>query len=224
MRYSNIKLLSLIALFSIICFVNLNENKVDYDAIRALHKDNIEKSPFKNTKNLSKSKRKELQLPPNPYNERLWELTMDPVLGRPRTENLFQIQDELYQKSLYPVEGVPGENPDMAWVARGPSNVAGRTNGMMFDPNDATNKRVFAGGVSGGIFVNDENAISSVASVLDQSKDQVKLGAKGPIYLRLINSSLPGEVEIDLGESFPINPQIRGAIKSLNGVVEVEEL
>ena len=74
------------------------------------------------------------------------------------------------------------------------------------------------------IFVNDENAISSVASVLDQSKDQVKLGAKGPIYLRLINSSLPGEVEIDLGESFPINPQIRGAIKSLNGVVEVEEM
>ena len=46
-----------------------------------------------------------------------------------------------YIKVLYPVEGVPGENPDMAWVARGPSNVAGRTNGMMFDPNDATNKR-----------------------------------------------------------------------------------
>jgi DNA polymerase-3 subunit alpha len=35
---------------------------------------------------------------------------------------------------------------------------------------------------------------------------------------------LPGEVEIDLGENFPINPQIRGAIKSLNGVVEIEEI
>ena len=74
------------------------------------------------------------------------------------------------------------------------------------------------------IFVNDEKVISSVASVLDQSKDQVKLGAKGPIYLRLINSTLPGEVEIDLGENFPINPQIRGAIKSLSGVVEIEEI
>ena len=81
---------------------------------------------------------------------------MDPVLGRPRTENLYQIQEELYQKSLYPIEGVPGENPDMAWVARGPSNIAGRTNGIMFDPNDSTNKRVFAGGVSGGIFVNED--------------------------------------------------------------------
>ena len=25
----------------------------------------------------------------------------------------------------------------------------------MFDPNDSSNKKVFAGGVSGGIFVND---------------------------------------------------------------------
>ena len=80
---------------------------------------------------------------------------MDPVLGRPKTENLYRIQDELYQKSMYPIEGVPGQNPDMAWIPRGPSNIAGRTNGMMFDPNDSTNKRVFAGGVSGGIFVND---------------------------------------------------------------------
>ena len=89
-------------------------------------------------------------------------------------------------------------------------------------PLDAGISNVDAEGMR--IFVNDENAISSVASVLDQSKDQDKHGAKGPIYLRLINPSLPGEVEIDLGESFPINPQIRGAIKSLNGVVEVEEM
>ena len=74
------------------------------------------------------------------------------------------------------------------------------------------------------IFVNDENVISSVASVLDQSKDKAKIGAMGPIYLRLLNSTLPGEVEIDLGENFPINPQVRGAIKSLSGVVEIEEI
>jgi len=32
----------------------------------------------------------------------------------------------------------PGENPDMAWIPRGPTNIAGRTNGIMFDPNDAS--------------------------------------------------------------------------------------
>ncbi len=87
---------------------------------------------------------------------------MDPVLGRPKTENLFQIQEELYQKSMHEIPGVPGENPDMAWIPRGPSNIAGRTNGIMFDPNDSSNNRVFAGGVSGGIFVNDN--ISDVNS------------------------------------------------------------
>ena len=155
MKNLKIKLLFLVALFSTIFFIEFDEDKIDYDLIRKLHKENLEKSPFKNTKKLSKNKRRELQLPPNPYKDRIWELTMDPVLGRPKTENLYQIQDELYQKSMYPIEGVPGQNPDMAWIPRGPSNIAGRTNGMMFDPNDSTNKRVFAGGVSGGIFVND---------------------------------------------------------------------
>ena len=132
---------------------NYDNDEIDYNEIRRLHKENLDKSPFKNTKQLSKSERKDLQLPPNPYNERLWELTMDPVLGRPRSENIYQIQDELYQKSINEIPGVPGENPDMAWIPRGPTNIAGRTNGIMFDPNDATNKKVFAGGVSGGTFV-----------------------------------------------------------------------
>lgn len=132
------------------------------ESLRELHQINLNNSPFKHTKKLSKSERKELKLPPNPYNNRIWELTMDPVLGRPRTENLFKIQEDLEGLEKIRVAGVPGENPDMAWVPRGPTNIAGRTNGIMFDPNDTSNKRVFAGGVSGGIFVNenieDENS------------------------------------------------------------------
>jgi len=42
------------------------------------------------------------------------------------------------------------------WVERGPNNVGGRTRMVMYDPNDATHKRVFAGGVSGGLWVNDD--------------------------------------------------------------------
>lgn len=132
------------------------------ESLRELHQINLNNSPFKHTKKLSKSERKELKLPPNPYNDRIWELTMDPVLGRPRTENLFKIQEDLEGLEKIRVAGVPGENPDMAWVPRGPTNIAGRTNGIMFDPNDTSNKKVFAGGVSGGIFVNenieDENS------------------------------------------------------------------
>jgi len=41
------------------------------------------------------------------------------------------------------------------WEERGPDNVGGRTRAILWDPNDVTNRRVFAAGVSGGIWVND---------------------------------------------------------------------
>ena len=123
--------------------INCDLNQFDnIESVRELHKINLNNSPYKKTKALNKSERKELQLPPNPYNERIWELTMDPLLGRPKTENLFIIQEELDNLEKIKVDGVPGENPDMAWVARGPTNIAGRTNGIMFDPNDASNSKV----------------------------------------------------------------------------------
>jgi DNA polymerase-3 subunit alpha len=40
----------------------------------------------------------------------------------------------------------------------------------------------------------------------------------------LQDPGLPGDVEMDLGQSFPINPQIKGALKSLDGVLDVEEV
>ena len=42
------------------------------------------------------------------------------------------------------------------WESRGPKKVSGRTRAIMFDPNDATNKKVFAGGVGGGIWKNND--------------------------------------------------------------------
>ena len=156
---NNLKYL-LSVLIIVALFFQFNDN--DIVSKRELHKLNLANSPFKNIKTLSKSERKELKLPPNPYNDRIWELTMDPVVGRPKTENLFEIQEQLDNISKIREQGVPGENPDMAWIPRGPTNIAGRTNGIMFDPNDTSNRKVFAGGVSGGIFVNenidDENS------------------------------------------------------------------
>ncbi len=105
-----------IVLSLILIFLNSNNSssEIDYNYIKALHKENLEKSPFKKNKKLTKSQRKELQLPPNAYNDRIWELTMDPILGRPKTENLFQIQEDLRLIEENKIQGVPGENPDMA--------------------------------------------------------------------------------------------------------------
>jgi len=79
-----------------------------------------------------------------------------------------------------------------------------------------------AGAMGLRIFVDTETAIMSVAQVLQNAQTAAK-GARGPVQFCLMAQGLPGEVEIDAGDEFPVNPQIKGAIKSLTGVVTVEE-
>ncbi|MEL6293034.1 MAG: DNA polymerase III subunit alpha [Pseudomonadota bacterium] len=74
------------------------------------------------------------------------------------------------------------------------------------------------------VFVKAPQAVASIASVLDGAAAATKGAARGPIAVCLMDDSLPGEVEMDLGQDFPVTPQIKGAIKSLNGVIEVEDL
>ena len=130
-----------------------NDNSSVED-LRAQHAEALENSPFNATKELSRDERKALGLPPNAYNEQMWENTMDPATGRPMPERIFKLQDKL-KRERQGTRGVGGDanNP---WIDRGPNNVGGRTRGIMFDPNDINNERVFAGGVSGGLWVNDD--------------------------------------------------------------------
>ena len=80
------------------------------------------------------------------------------------------------------------------------------------------------GGLGLLIFVDAPEAVGAVASVLDGARKAVKSAGRGPVRFCLMDPSLPGEVEIDLGQDFPVTPQIKGAIKSLNGVLEVEDI
>ena len=47
------------------------------------------------------------------------------------------------------------------WTERGPNNVGGRTRALMFDPNDGTGSKVWAGGVAGGLWFNNNITSSS---------------------------------------------------------------
>lgn len=49
-----------------------------------------------------------------------------------------------------------GRTIDFTWESRGPLDVSGRTRALIFDPNDTESKRVFAGGVGGGIWMNTD--------------------------------------------------------------------
>ena len=72
------------------------------------------------------------------------------------------------------------------------------------------------------IFLSDTAAAASVAVRLAEAAE-AKVRAKGPVNLVLIAPDLPGEVEIELPDKYPVTPQIRNAIKHVAGVAHVEE-
>jgi DNA polymerase-3 subunit alpha len=74
------------------------------------------------------------------------------------------------------------------------------------------------------IFIEESSAIATVAGLLERARNEPKLRGRGPVHLCLMAPDLPGEVDVLLGDDFPVNPQIKGALKSLSGVMTVEEL
>ncbi len=131
------------------------------------HLEYLENSPFKETKHLSKKERKELRLPPNKYAEQMWELTMNPATGKPEPKEVERLRSRLSKNVR--ASRAPGDDINNPWIERGPNNVGGRTRGILFDPNDVSHRRVFAGGVSGGLWVNDD--ITSTTSEWYAIKD-----------------------------------------------------
>ncbi len=156
--------ITVLAAFSAIAYLvydSQTETISSVETLREKHANYLANSPFKETQKLSRTERKAMGLPPNAYNEQMWELTMDPSTGRPMPERVMELQKELREeRALSRGVGGEGANP---WVNRGPNNQGGRTRAIMFDPNDVGNadpnedyNRVFAGGVSGGLWVNED--------------------------------------------------------------------
>jgi DNA polymerase-3 subunit alpha len=63
--------------------------------------------------------------------------------------------------------------------------------------------------------------MASVARVLEGAAGAAR---PGPIRFCLIGDGLPGEVELSAGRDYPVTPQIKGAIKSLDGVMDVQDI
>ncbi len=61
------------------------------------------------------------------------------------------------------------------WEERGPRNVGGRTRTMVFDPNDPTGKKLWAGSVSGGLWVvQNYDSVNTYYEIFDAF--EIKLG------------------------------------------------
>ncbi len=157
--------LSLVAL-SAIFVTSMNDQKLENSqemdevtSLRSQHEAYLMNSPFKETKHLTKKERKAEGLPPNRYYEQLWDLSINPRTGRTEPEKIYEVRELLKSGRA---KSAPGDDVNNPWIERGPNDIGGRTRAILFDPNDANNRRVFAGGVSGGLWVNDN--ITSTAS------------------------------------------------------------
>ena len=73
------------------------------------------------------------------------------------------------------------------------------------------------------VFIDDEDAVSSVATRLEDATKSSGRRNLGPVHLVLSHPDLPGEVEVALKKEYALNPQIKGAIKHVPGVQLVEE-
>lgn len=90
-------------------------------------------------------------------------MTMDPALGLVPTERKI-----LANKRVQQILSTKGPISGVEWQERGPNNVGGRTRALMFDPNDVSNKKVWAAGVGGGLwYTNDITADPPTWNLVD---------------------------------------------------------
>jgi len=137
-------------------------------------------------KNVFKKEKQEKQLRERDENEQIekgetkdspekaveqdFERTKDPALNRPTPEVLpGVILNSAIQSFSAALMGLPGAGASTSWIQRGPTNVGGRTRAIAWDPNDGTGKKVWAGGVTGGLWYNNDitNAASNWVNVGD---------------------------------------------------------
>lgn len=84
-------------------------------------------------------------------------MTMDPALGRPAPERLERAYAQMQAMKRKRSDSIP----PLLWTERGPSQVGGRTRALMWDPNDTNHTKVWAGGVGGGLWYNEDITLFS---------------------------------------------------------------
>jgi PKD repeat protein len=148
--------------------------------------------------------------------EREFLMTLDPELKRPTPEVLLPTIKKVseYRKS-YIAKSLPGsESEQTKWTERGPFDYGGRTRAILFDPNDATNKKVFAGGVGGGLWYT--NDITNNDSIWHSVSD---MWANMAITAIDYDKSNPMTIYVGTGEGWGNADAIRGfgVWKSIDG-------
>ena len=93
--------------------------------------------------------------------------------------------------------------------------------GRQVEPVDEVVANAGASGLR--VFLEEEEALATVASVLDRARRDLPRASRGPVYLTVMDGVL-GEVDLELPDPCPVTPQVRSALRALPGILEVEEV
>lgn len=144
---------------ALFCYFQISDGIPDENIsdIQEKHSEFLKKAAPKKDAGFTRLEKIQKGIPPNAYYELMNYLTMNPALGYPEPYKLKALQERLNllrkKRNNYKA---PGESENNRWVSRGPNNVGGRTRVLLFDPADPSGKRVFAGAISGGLWINDD--------------------------------------------------------------------
>ncbi|MDX1419338.1 MAG: hypothetical protein R3181_05175 [Rubricoccaceae bacterium] len=140
--------------------------------------------------------------------------TLDPATGEVPVERKYAAN--LEARRLQAAAEARGGGPLVteAWEERGPDNVAGRTRAILFDPNDPSGTKVWAGGVAGGLWYTDD--ITDEDATWTSVNDFWSNLAIGAIAAHPTDTQV---MYVGTGEGFPNIDAVRGAgiFKSADG-------
>ncbi len=74
------------------------------------------------------------------------------------------------------------------------------------------------------IHVEEPSAIPTVAALFERLAEEGKVRSRGSVSFSVLDPVTGARYKINAGRDFPVNPQVRGALRSLRGVAEVEEV
>jgi len=74
------------------------------------------------------------------------------------------------------------------------------------------------------VFLEGQEGLEAIGSVLRDAEKVGGHGARGPIVVTVDLAGRPGEVDLTLPQEFPVTPQVKGALRSLPGVMDVQEV
>jgi hypothetical protein len=99
---------------------------------------------------------------PDEWAKQQYMMTRDPKTGEVPAHLAFEEYERIRNSKMV-------DPLDILWEERGPLNVGGRTRAIMWDPNDPTHLKFWAGGVSGGLWYN--NNIGSPSNAWQKVED-----------------------------------------------------